>query len=137
LLGRDFRGPHDDDWCPTKRTPIKRVPKSGITPTAVAIFADMQELSECSLVFGSEYWDRQECEACKALPKLHGKLLRLRAFEWPAIQPADIESCYSNQSYCAGALWLPHAQLFYRELERAAQNCSRTIFQLASAYQRP
>jgi hypothetical protein len=112
---------------PTKRTPIKRVPKSRITPTEVAIFAEMQALPECSLVFGPEYWDRQECEACKAWWKLHGKLhaeLRLRAFEWPAVQPPDIENYYSDQPYCAGALWLPHAQRFYHELERAAQNRS-------------
>ena len=96
-------------------------------PTAVAIFEEMQARSERSLVFGPAHWDRQECEACKAWWKPYGKShaeLRSRAFEWPAVQPPDIENYYSDQPNCAGASWLPHAQRFYRELERAAQNCS-------------
>ena len=84
----------------------------------------MQALSECSWVFGPEYWDRQECEACKARWKLHGKLhaeLRLGPL---MVQHPDIENYYSDQPNCAGALLLPHAQRLYRELEPAVQNCS-------------
>jgi hypothetical protein len=112
----------------TKRTPRSRPLKPEITATAIAAFRKMRRLrTKCTCApvdWEGEYWKHQECPACDQWWQQHSILwheLRLKVWQWPAIQTPGACTPYPAGSYAA-ANWKPNleAQERYRALERAA-----------------
>jgi hypothetical protein len=109
----------------TKRTPTSRRRSPAISPRAVELFEAMRELEcECEPIdWGGEYWNRETCAGCERWRELHGLLnreLRLRPWQFPAIEHPDAENPYPPGSPAA-ASWKPdlEAQARWRALEAA------------------
>jgi hypothetical protein len=113
----------------TKRTPINRPPRGNrFTPAALAAFREMQRLADactCAPVnWDGEHWDREQCKACEQWWQQHSILvdeLRLKPWQWPAVESPDATCPYPEGCYAAQQ-WKPDlaAQARYRLLEQAA-----------------
>jgi hypothetical protein len=86
---------------------------------------NLETLCSCDPIdWEGAYWKRQLCPACEVWWEHHSILhdeLRLRPWEWPAIETPGALPCYPEGSPAALA-WKPdlEAQARYRALEKAA-----------------
>jgi hypothetical protein len=118
----------------TKRTRTERPIRFVITPLAIAAFQRMQQLEEectCEEIdWGGEYWKHESCAACEEWWHHHATLhdeLKLRPWEWPAVEHPEAESPYPEGSN-ADRNWKPdlEARERYRLLEIALKEMEFT-----------
>jgi hypothetical protein len=98
----------------SKRRKITRPPRQTFSAKAIALFKQMQVLdSQCTCT--SEH---HRCRACDAWWEAHSELhdeLRLRPWEWPAIETPRVPNTGQSQNQ----QWYEKAQELYRGLESA------------------
>jgi hypothetical protein len=113
----------------TKRTPINRPARQQIPPEALDIFRKMktvEQRDDCRCEprdWDGAYWDWTPCRSCEEWNALNAALcrpLKLRPWQFPAVEHPDAQCPYPAGSHAA-AQWKPdlEAQARYRELENA------------------
>jgi hypothetical protein len=111
----------------TKRKPIARLGRAQIFAAALDAFRRMQQLEQqCTCApdrLGWRLWCAGGCSTCDQWWEHHAILhreLRLRPWQFPAVEHPDAQCPYPAGSYAAGR-WRPdeEAQARYRALENA------------------
>jgi hypothetical protein len=108
---------------PTKRTPINRATKTRLSPIALDAFRRMQTAPT-----DDEWWSHHSILV---------RELRLKPWQWPAVEHPDAQCPYPVGSYAAQH-WQPNlkAQARYRELERAARDAGVAAHRDVAAWRR-
>src|SRR5262245_37240771 len=114
----------------TKRTPLRRPPRTRFSPEAFSLFRRIQRVGPCTCPptdWAGEYWgsSAHECPACKQWWELHGELWRcwpsVRPWFWPIVRHPDAR-CPYPEGHANIAEWQrkhDEAAARWREIETA------------------
>jgi hypothetical protein len=101
----------------TTRTPIDRPGRVQVTPRAVALWEQMQQVEcTCTPRDWSRYWEHQRCDGCEEQNRLRRAIhveLRLPPWEIPAVMPPDAPNPWPPGSR-RHAEWRPNADAVAR-----------------------